>query len=118
MQSEGSISFWTLSGSTWTDKSKLEANEDGTFSGGITTAGGIVSNYGNITSSTASISSFGNITYINGSIAASQGSIGGKTISSTSTITSTASITGGSISTSVLYRQHPLQLQGTYQATL
>ena len=43
MQSAGTISVGTLSGSTWTDKFKREANG----AGGITTAGGIVSNYGN-----------------------------------------------------------------------
>ena len=77
MQSAGTISVGTLSGSTWTDTCKLEANGDGTFAGGITTAGGIVSNYGNITAYTGSISSFGKNTSFNGSITASQGNIGG-----------------------------------------
>ena len=47
MQSAGTISVGTLSGSTWTDKFNLEANGDGTFAGGITTAGGILSHYVN-----------------------------------------------------------------------
>ena len=36
MQSEESISVGTLTGSTWTDKCKLDANGDGVFTGRIT----------------------------------------------------------------------------------
>ena len=52
------------------------------------------------TASTGSVGSFRKYYIFIWSITASQGNIGGKTISSSSAITATGSITGGSISTS------------------
>ena len=80
----------------------ISQNGNITTQGAITCQGNITSTFGNITSSIGNMSAYGNLESYNGNITASLGNISGNSISSTSTITATGHISGGTMTTNTL----------------
>ncbi|MFM7985278.1 MAG: hypothetical protein ACKPKO_38765, partial [Candidatus Fonsibacter sp.] len=77
----------------------IHSEGNGPFTGTLSAVGNITSTVGNITSYIGNISAYGNVESYNGNITAPWGNISGQSISSTSTITATGNISGGTMTT-------------------